>query len=142
MPLTKVKPDIVDTTQPFTFTGHNIFARTSDTLQSLSNATGTVTHDISSGAVFYHTTPSANWTANFTNVPTDNNRTVVVSIVIIQGTTARIPSAVQIAGSAQTINWLGGTAPTGNANKRDIVSFTLIRVSSAWTVLGQLSSYG
>lgn len=33
-------------------------------------------------------------------------------------------------------------APTGNAGKTDIVSFTLIRVGLDWTVLGSLTTYG
>jgi catalase (peroxidase I) len=74
-------------------------------------------------------------------VPTTNDRTVSVSLIIVQGGTARIPNAVQIGGAAQTIEWYGGTAPTGNANQIDVVSFTLIRAGSAWTVLGSLSTY-
>jgi hypothetical protein len=51
----------------------------------------------------------------------------------VQGANAYIPNAVQIGGAAQTVKWLGSaSAPTGNANKVDIVSFTLVRVGSAW----------
>ena len=32
--------------------------------------------------------------------------------------------------------------PSGAANKVDIVGFSLIRTGSAWTVLGQYSTYG
>lgn len=105
-------------------------------------ATGTVTHDLSTGAVFHHSSISANFTANFTNVSTTDNRSIVVVLLLIQGGTARIPVGVQIDNTTQTINWVNGTVPTGNANKIDIATFTLIRVGSAWTVLGQLSTYG
>ena len=42
----------------------------------------------------------------------------------------------QIDGSAVTIKWAGGTAPTPTANKLDIFNFSLLRVGNAWQVLG------
>jgi hypothetical protein len=111
-------------------------------LTTITGATGTVTHNISAATIFHHSSMSANFTANFTNVPTTNDRAINVTLILIQGGTARIPSAVQIDGSAQTINWQDNTVPTGNANKRDVVVFSLIRTGSAWTVLGGLSTYG
>jgi hypothetical protein len=125
-----------------TLYGTTTLQQTSEVLNTKTTATGTVVHDFLEGAIWVHSSISANFTANFTNVPTTNNRTINVVLVLIQGATARIPNAVQIAGSGQTILWQGGTAPTGNANKRDIVSFTLLRTGSAWTVLGSLSTYG
>jgi hypothetical protein len=125
-----------------TVSGTTTLQQTTELLNTKTSATGTVAHDFSTGAVFYHSSISANFTANFTNVPTTNNRTIVVSLILAQGVTARIPSAVQIDGSAQTIKWQDNTVPTGNASKVDIVSFSLIRTGSAWTVLGGLSTYG
>jgi plastocyanin len=108
------------------------------------SATGTVVHDFSTGAIWSHASISANFTANFTNVPTTVNRTIVVTLILLQGAAAYIPNAVQIDGVAQTLNWQGGSAPTGGVNKKEIVSFTLIRSEAgpAWTVLGSLTSYG
>lgn len=107
------------------------------------SATGTVTHDFNVSSVFYHTGISTNFTANFTNVPTTVNRISTITLVLAQGGTAYLPTAVQIAGSAQTIRWAGNTQPTPQANKTDVVVFTLIRTAAgAWVVLGQMSSYG
>jgi hypothetical protein len=127
-----------------TLTGFTTIEETTEVVTGLSGATGTVAHSLSSSAIFYHTTPAANFTANFTNVPTTNNRTIVVTLILVQGETAYIPNAVQIDGAAQTVKWLGSaSAPTGNADKVDIVSFTLVRVGSAWAqVLGSLTSFG
>lgn len=113
-----------------------------DPIVTKTGATGTVTHDLRTGCVFHHSSMSANFTANFTNVPTTNDRNVYVVLFLIQGGTARIPSAVEIDGSAQTINWANGSTPSGNANKKDIASFTLIRTGDAWTVLGNYATYG
>jgi hypothetical protein len=115
--------------------------QTTEVLNTKTGATGTVVHDISTGSIWYHSSLSANFTANFTNVPTTNNRSITVALILDQGATARIPNAVQVDGAAQTIQWSGGAPPSGTNNYTDIVNFTLIRVSSAWTVLGSLSTY-
>lgn len=115
---------------------------TSEIIATKTGATGVVTHDVSTSSVFYHSGVAANFTANFTNFPVTNNRATVVVLVISQGATAYIPNAVQIDGVAQTINWGGGAVPAGYATKKDFVSFTFLRTGGAWTVFGQLATYG
>ena len=115
---------------------------TSEKLNTKTSATGTVTHDLSSGSIFYHSSISSNFTANFTNVPTTNDRAVGVTLILAQGVTPYMSTALQIDGSAQTIKWVNNTTPTGTASKVDIVGFSFIRTGSAWTVLGQYSTYG
>lgn len=106
-------------------------------------ATGVVTHDFATTDIWYHSSMSANFTANFTNVPTTVSRVLSATLFLAQGATARLPTAVQIDGVAQSIRWAGNVQPTPVANKTEIVVFTLIRTAAgAWVVLGQLSSYG
>jgi hypothetical protein len=98
-----------------------------------------VTADYSTGDIFYvGTAPASNFTVNLTNAPTDNGKAITVVIFVTQGATGYIPNAVQVAGSAQTIKWANGAAPTptSSAGKIDIFSFTFVRRSSAWTVFG------
>lgn len=98
-----------------------------------------MTLDYSTGNVFYlPTAPSANFTINLTNAPTDNGKTMSVTVVVTQGATGYIPSAFQIAGAAQTLRWSSGLtpSPTSSAGKLDIFNFTLVRRASAWVVLG------
>jgi hypothetical protein len=125
-----------------TFTGTTTLQQNSEILNTKTSATGTVTHDFSTGSIWYHSSISANFTANFTNIPTTDNRTTVVTLILSQGGTAYIPNAVQINSSSVTINWLGSEEPEGTAGGKDIVSFTLIRVSGNWVLLGSLSPYG
>ena len=122
--------------------GLTTLQQSTELLNTKTSATGTVTHDFSTGAIWYHSSISANFTANFTNVPTTNNRAISIALVLIQGATPYIPNVVQIAGTPVTINWQDNETPTGNANKRDLVSFTLLRVGDAWSVIGSLSTYG
>jgi hypothetical protein len=66
-----------------------------------------------------------------------------VTLVLAQGGTGYLSTAVQIDGASQSIRWAGNTQPTPQANKTDVVVFTLIRTGAgAWVVLGQMSSYG
>lgn len=112
---------------------------TSETVTDYTLASNVLTMDVANGNVgFIATAPSAAMTFNFTNVPTTNSKITSVTVFVTQGSTGYVPSTVQIAGTGQTIKWPGGTAPTptSSAGKIDVFSFSLIRRSSAWTVLG------
>jgi hypothetical protein len=112
-------------------------------LNSISGAFGTVVHDIlSAGTVFYHTAVVSNFVANFTSVPTTDNRSTVVSLVISQNNPAYICNGVQINGITQTINWENSIEPTGNISNTDLITFTLIRTNNTWLVTGSLSTHG
>ena len=113
-----------------------------ESTNALANATGTITHDCINGHIFVHSTPSANFTANFTNAEVVSNNATAFTLVINQGATAYVPTAVQIANNAQTVNWQGGTQPAGNPNKKDVVTFSVINNNGTWITLGQLTSYG
>lgn len=124
------------------FTGLVTLQQTAEKLNTITGATGVVVHNFNNGAVFNHTSLAANFTANFTNVPTTADRTTSVVLVLNQGGTAYIPTGIQIDGVVQNINWQGASTPSGSPNQIDIVSFTLIRAGAAWTVIGSLTTYG
>lgn len=105
-------------------------------------AGGAEIHNFSLSSIWYHSSINASFIVNFTNIPTTNDRTIVCTLILAQGSIAYLPYQVQIEGLLQVIKWLGGTQPTPTANKVEIVSFTLIRSLNTWTVLGSLSTYG
>ncbi len=105
-------------------------------------ATGVIAHDYSAGTIFSHSSIVANFTVNLTNLTLPTLNTTNITLVLTQGVTAYIPSALQIAGAAQSIKWQGGSAPTGNANKTDLVSFSILNNAGNYTVLGQLVTFG
>jgi RNase P/RNase MRP subunit p29 len=113
-----------------------------EAIQTKISAGLVTTHDFRTGSTWYHNSISQNFTPNFTNVPSNNDRVIQCKLILAQGSTPYIPNAVQINGNSQTINWLSSTVPTGTANKKELVTFTLIRTGSAWVVLGKLESYG
>ena len=98
-----------------------------------------VTANYATGDIFYiGTAPASNFTVNLTNAPTDDGKAITVVLFVTQGATGYYPNVVQVAGSAQTIKWANGAAPTptSSAGKIDIFSFTFVRRSAAWTVFG------
>lgn len=138
---------IINTSDPTTFTSNTSFTSLidieaiSESVTTLTGATGTVTHDISLGSVFYHSSIVSNFTANFTNVPTTNGKSITVAVLLSQGATGYYPNVCQINGSAVTIRWIGNVTPTPSSSKVELVVFNFIRVASSWTVLGQLTPF-
>ncbi len=109
--------------------------------QAKQDATGTVEHDCINGHIFYHTSPDANWTANFTNLNIATSYATSVTVVIAQGGTGYYPNAVQIGGVGQTINWQGNATPTPSTNRTDVVTFSILNNSGTYVVLGQLTGF-
>ena len=125
-----------------TASGIALFGQFAEVLAVKTGATGTVTHDFTEANIWYHSSMAATFTMNLTNVPTTNNRSFSVTLILIQGGTPYYASAFQIDGVAQTINWGNWATPAPQANKYEIQTFTLTRVGSAWTVNGSLTSHG
>ncbi len=119
----------------------NPFSTIVEKMPTITGASGAYPHNLNNGSIFYHTSIGGNFTANFTNVPTDNDRTISVALVLVQGGTAYIANLVQIDNNPVTIKWVNGQVPTGSASNVNIESFTLIRTGSAWTVLGSMSTF-
>ena len=125
-----------------TFSGDAIFdTGVEEAFDTLTSSTGTVTHNCDNGHIFYHTTPSGNITANFTNLGLTAEYATTVTCIVNQGATAYIVNAVQIGGSAQTINWQGGVEPTGTDNGIDSFSFTILNDGGTYVVLGQMVDF-
>ena len=133
----------------FTQSGGAVFTGTTDMQELRENvvdvtlSSNVATLDWTAGNIYYiASAPSASMTFNATNVPIDNSKIMTVNVFVTQGSTGYIPTVFQIAGSSNTIRWVGGTAPTptSSAGKIDIFSFTLQRTSGgAWIVYGSSS---
>ena len=104
----------------------------------------TVSFDCSTACLWYITsTVSGNWTASITNMSIATNQTSGVSFIIEQGVTPYLPTALSINGTNVTINWQGGSPPSGNASKKDIITFSALQTgASTYVVFGQLVTFG
>lgn len=130
------------TTSNLTVAGQVSQQQIIEVLNIKTGATGSVTHDFSTGSIWYHSSITSNFTTALTNVPTTLNRSAVVSLILIQGLTPYYSSTITINGSAASINWPNAALPTPTANRREIESLTLLNVGGNWTVFGQYLSLG
>lgn len=128
-----------------TATGTARFQEIIEDIVDVAHASNVLTLDYNSGNIFYMATAfaaSPAVTVNITNAPTTDGRVFTVILFAVQGATGYNPTTLNINGSAATIRWAGGTAPTptNGAGKIDIYSFTAIRRSAAWTVLASAAT--
>ena len=104
---------------------------------SASAATGAINYDVMTQSTVYYSTDA---TGDFTlNVRGDGSTTMATFLPVGQavdirffsknGATAYALTGVSIDGTAQTLNWMGGSAPSGTANAVDQYIVTIIRLS-------------
>jgi hypothetical protein len=121
--------------------GIKIEAGVEEKFATTNTATGVTALDCATGHVHYLTSPAGDVTANFTNLNLTAEYATNLTVIINQGATPYEVTAVQIGGAAQTINWQGGSAPTGNANGIDSFSFTVLNDGGSYVVLGQMVDF-
>lgn len=123
-------------------TGLNEVGGIGEIINTKTGAFGSVVHDFSTGAIWYHSGATANFTVALINTPATSNRAIGITLLLQQGSNPFIATALTINGSTTTMRWLSGTVPTGTANKLDMQSFTFMRISNSWIVTGSLVSFG
>ena len=125
-----------------TVTGLTNLGSTLEILNTKTGATGTVTHDLSSGSAFLHTSPVANFTPNFTNVAVTDNRATTIGLIIVQGATAYVPgNTINIDSLSYSVKWQSNVQPTGTASGTDVVSYTIAKASGTYYIYGAVSYY-
>jgi hypothetical protein len=134
--------DAANTGSATTFTANVLFdTGVQEKFATLTGSTGVTAMNCDNGQVFYLTGAAGDITANFTNLGLTAEYGTNVTVIINQGATPYEVTAVQIGGSGQTIEWQGGSAPTGNANGIDSFSFTILNDGGSYVVLGQMVDF-
>jgi hypothetical protein len=110
------------------------------------STSGAQTYSLSTTTVFYHPSVAGTITASFTNVPTTPLRAFAVSLIVVQGGTGYgFGNSININGSATTIRWSGGTAPTPGTSRTDIYTLSIVNISStttpSWVAYGNKSDF-
>jgi len=111
-----------------------------ETLNTITNATGDVTHDCSNSNVFYHSNIAGNFTPNFTQITINNNQTSEASLILAQGGTGYKPEGFKINGSDATLYWEGNSTPVAAANKIDTVNLRMVKTSNAYSVFAKYNN--
>lgn len=123
-------------------TGTTTLQQSTRVLTTKTGATGVVAHDFSASDEFYHSGMLANFTANFTNVPTTGDRVTEITVAMSQGATPFGITAIQINGAVQVLRWKNNTVPTyGSLNSVDVAKFKLFRTGASWIAIGDVTSY-
>ena len=89
----------------------------------------------------YISSATNNKTLSVSNLSLSSNQGSNITVIWNQGSTPYMITALNVNGTSQTINWQGGSAPSGTANGVDIISFTIYYTGSAYVVMGQSVSY-
>jgi hypothetical protein len=125
------------------FTGSVRVQELIEDLIDVAQSSNVVGIDYNNGNIYYlSNTPAANMTFNFTNVPTTDGRISTMNVFVTQGSTGYIPSTFTINGSGVTIKWAGNSAPTPTSTngRIDVFTFTFIRRSGAYILLGAITA--
>jgi hypothetical protein len=102
----------------------------------------TIQFNFNDGSIWYVDTIDLDFTADFINIPTTDNRVTTGTIVIPQGATAYSPISVSIDGTPVTTLWGNGATAIGNPNQTDIIGFSFFRYGATWSnVLAQLNTF-
>jgi hypothetical protein len=104
-------------------------------------STGTVNHDVSFSSIFYHNNIASSFAVNLINLPTDNNRSHVIVVILEQSNPAYFVNDLYINSTLQTIKWFADDVPVGSANLIDVISFTLLRITNTWKIFAHSVYY-
>lgn len=111
-------------------------------IQSITGATGVVVHNLSDGFNFSHTNILNNFTVNITNITgLLINKTIAVTLILMQSNPPYLPIAFQINGIPHTVNWSDNQPPTGFADKKEIIVYNIFNENSVYKVYGHYTAY-
>jgi len=102
-------------------------------------ATGTVEHDFILGSVWYHSSISANFTCNVTNVPKTYDNYLEVKLILSQGGSGYYANALQVNGSSVTVNY--ATTPSPGTNQFEIQTFKIFNIGGTFYAVGDYDKY-
>lgn len=125
-----------------TLEGQTTHSQLVETVRTKTSANSTVVHDFKTTSTWYHSAISQDFTPNFTNVPTDNDRVIQLKLILANGATPYKPSSpIKIDGTDHAVNWEGGVYPSGTANLTTLWTYTLVRNAGTWKVFGKAELY-
>jgi hypothetical protein len=74
-------------------------------------------------------------------MPITNNRVLIETLVLDQGSNAYYADTIQINGTPVTVKWFNNIVPLPNPNQIDVESLTFFRVNNGWNVIGQYTTF-
>ena len=99
------------------------------------NLPATTSHNL------FITSATNNKTLNVSSLTLTSGQGTNITAIWDQGSTPYMITTLTINSSSVTINWQGGSAPSGTANGVDVISFSIYYTGSAYVVTGQSVSF-
>ena len=126
--------------------GNVTLSGVTEKFQTHTSAGNTVSVDLNTNHYKLHHVSglSGNFTVDIDNIGLSDGEATNISLMVQQESTAYTPSTLNIDSfSNVTINWQGGSAPSGTAGGIDIFSFTILNTvgNNGYTVLGNMVSF-
>ena len=110
-------------------------------LNTKTGATGNVVHSCANSNIFYHSSITADFTPDFTDLAMSNGKTTETRLILDQGATGYKPVALKVNGTGSTLNWEGTVAPVASANGLDMVEMRIVMQSSAYSAIAKYSKH-
>jgi hypothetical protein len=127
--------------------GDNFFNRrthitsSSSKMPFLSSPTGSTDLNCANdGDVFYMYQPATDCVANLLYLGSSNNYQTIITLNILQGSTAVVPG-LTISGAATNVQWQYGVVPTGSPNDWNVIQYQIMRINDLWFITGQMGVY-
>lgn len=110
-------------------------------LNTKTGATGDVVHSCANSNIFYHSSITADFTPDFTDLAMSNGKTTETRLILDQGATGYKPVALKVNGTGSTLNWEGTVAPVASTNALDMVEMRIMMQSSAYSAIAKYSKH-
>ena len=110
-------------------------------LNTKTGATGNVVHSCANSNIFYHSSITADFTPDFTDLAMSNGKTTETRLILDQGATGYKPVALKVNGTGSTLNWEGTVAPVASTNALDMVEMRIVMQSSAYSAIAKYSKH-
>ena len=110
-------------------------------LNTKTAATGDVVHSCANSNIFYHSSITADFTPDFTDLAMSNGKTTETRLILDQGATGYKPVALKVNGTGSTLNWEGTVAPVASTNALDMVEMRIVMQSSAYSAIAKYSKH-
>jgi hypothetical protein len=132
------------TMSTLTVNGLTTVRQITEVVSTYTNPQGVVNFDFNNGAIYYISSMTSNFTANFSNIPTTANRSLVTTLMLQQSTnSANFTSTIRVNSSTPVLRWPNASVPTPTSNRTEVESFTIYGNGiNTWYVMGQLTSFG
>lgn len=108
----------------------------------LEGATGSVSHDAGTAHIFKHSGIVDNFTVNLVNLNLNAGNATSVTLILSQSSTPYLATLGTVDGSSFVdFSWQGNALPIPTADRREIITFSIVNNGTSYEAFGVLTSF-